>query len=62
MRLFLMILGGLILLLFLLSRLRLGIDAAVDGKAVTVDAAVGPLRIRVLPGKPKKQKSEKKEA
>ena len=57
--LFLMILGGLILLLFLLSRLRLGIDAAVDGKAVTVDAAVGPLRIRVLPGKPKKTKPEK---
>lgn len=59
MRLFLMILGVLILLLFLLSRLRLGIDAAVDGKAVTVDAAVGPFRIRVLPGKPKKKKPEK---
>lgn len=55
MRLFLVILGVLILLLFLLSRLRLGIDAAVDGKAVTVDAAVGPFRIRVLPGKPKKK-------
>lgn len=58
MRLFWMILGSLILLLFLLSRLRLGIDAAVDGKAVTVDAAVGPFRIRVLPGKPKKKRPE----
>ena len=60
MRLFWIILGVLVLLLLLLSRLRLGVDAAVDGKAVTVDAAVGPFRIRVLPGKPKKQKSEKK--
>ena len=60
MRCFLIVLGILVLLLFLLSRLRLGVDVAVDGKVVTVDAAVGPFRIRVLPGKPKKQKPEKK--
>ena len=61
MRCFLMTVGILLGLLFLLSRLRLGIDAAVNGKAVTVDAAVGPLRIHVVPGKPKKETGKKKE-
>ena len=59
MRCFLMTVGILWGLLFLLSRLRLGIDAAVNGKAVTVDAAVGPLRIHVVPGKPKKETGKK---
>ena len=60
MRCVFVVMGCLAAVLLLLSRLRLGIDAAVNGKAVTVDAAVGPFRIRVIPGKPRKEKAKEK--
>ena len=62
MRCFLIVLGILGLLLFLLLRLRVGIDAAVDGKDVIVKAAAGPFRIQILPQKPKKKKRKKEPA
>lgn len=57
--LWLWILGILAALILLLCLTRVGVRAAMAGKALTVDARVGLLYIRVFPGKEKKKKKEK---
>lgn len=58
---FLIILGILILLAALLSRLRLGVRLAWKPGSLTVEASIGPAHIRLYPPAPRKKKSSKSE-
>lgn len=51
-------LGVLVLLVVAIARTRVGVRAVLGGEQTTVDAAVGPFRIRIIPRKPKKKPEE----
>lgn len=51
------ILGILAVLILLLCRTRVGVHAAFGAGTLTLDAKVGPFRIRILPPKEKKKKT-----
>lgn len=56
---FLMILGILILLAALLSRIRLGVRLVWESGTFTAEASIGPVHIRLYPPAPRKKKSSK---
>ena len=56
---FLWIILGILIALWLLSRLRLGVYAAF-GESLKVDIVIGPGKLQILPPKPKKEKKPKK--
>ena len=58
---FLIILGILILLAALLSRLRLGVRLTWEPGSLTAEATVGPVHIQLYPPAPRKKKSSKPE-
>lgn len=53
------ILGILAALILLLCRTRVGVHAVFDGNVLTLDAKIGLFRLRILPGKEKKQTPKK---
>lgn len=60
--LWLSILLAVLLLLVLLCMMRVGIWTAFDGNGLRLDVKIGPVRVHILPAKPKKPKAERPKA